>query len=225
MKILIPYYSRTGHTGNLAMVLKDELTKRGHDVTLEQIPVVKNRSKWRLTLPLLSTLPVLCFYLWVAPFRRWWLQRYPQAQQAIAELTYPDVSQFDCICLGGPKWLYIAFPIARYLQEVRGLAGKPVAVFATFCGPPLAVFEMEMLFSPMEQRIAKQHGTLIQTLAISSHYHEFFFFNEMEYVFRLVSRLAFKRSLSSYTLNSPWGKEEIRRFCDGISMAITHGKA
>lgn len=216
MNILIPYYSRTGHTESLALALADELTARGHSVSLEKISVANDRSKWRLTLPLLSTLPILPLYLWNGPFRRWWLQRYPQAQLAIQPLSYPDVSSFDCICIGGPKWLYVAYPVARYLQQVTGLAGKPVGAFATFCGPPLAIFELEMLFTPLRRRIESKGGSLKSTLAISSHFHEFFVFNEMEYVFRLISRIAFKKPLRSFTLDSPWGRQEVQRYCDEL---------
>ncbi|OGB24494.1 MAG: hypothetical protein A3I66_10825 [Burkholderiales bacterium RIFCSPLOWO2_02_FULL_57_36] len=216
MNILIPYYSRSGHTERLALTLAARLRSLGHCVALEKISVQSVRSKWRLALPLLSTLPVLPLYLWNTSFRRWWLQRYPQAQQSIQALSYPDVSSFDRICIGGPKWLYIAYPVARYLEQVQGLAGKPVGAFATFCGPPLAIFELEMLFTPLRQRIERKRAHLISTLAISSHFHEFFFFNEMEYVFRLISRLAFKKSLSSYMLESPWGEREVQLFCTAL---------
>ena len=184
---------------------------------LEKIAIEAERSKWRLALPLLSTLPILPLYLWVTRFRRWWLQRYPQAEQAIKPLAFPDVSGFDCICLGGPKWLYIAYPIARYLQQVKGLSGKQVGAFATFCGPPLEVFELEMLFSPIRQRIEKKGSTLIATMAVSSHFHEFFFFGEMEYVFRLISRVCFGRSLRSFTLDRPWGNRKYKIFAPGCS--------
>lgn len=219
MKILLAYYSRTGNTEKLTLRLKEEFIKRGHHVSLEKIEVMQSRSKWRLTLPLLTTLPVLPLYLWAAPFRRWWLQRYPQAQLPIQAPRHADVTEFDRICIGGPKWLYIAFPIARYLQQVTGLAGKRVGAFATFCGPPLPVFEMEMLFSPLQRRIQEKGAIMTTQLAISSHFHEFFFFHEMEYVFRLASKLHFKRSLSSFTIDSPWGQEEIKRFCDNLEEA------
>jgi hypothetical protein len=216
MRILIPYYSRSGHTEQLALALADTLRNRGHQVTLEKIRPQQKVSKWKLVPPLLSTLPVLPAYLWLTPFRRWWLQRYRQPQMAIAHPAFPDVSGFDCICLGGPKWLYIAYPLARYLQQVNGLEGRRIGAFATFCGPPLPVFELEMLFSPLQQRIAARGGSLRATLAISSGFHEFFFFNEMEYVFRLISRLVFRRPLASYALNSEWGQHEIAVFCDTL---------
>jgi hypothetical protein len=217
LNILLPYYSRSGHTEKLALVLCAQLRALGHTVTLEKIVVAHNRSKWHLALPLLSTLPVLPLYLWVRPFRLWWLKRYPQVKQPIEPLAYPDVSQFDCICLGGPKWLYISYPVARYLQQVQGFADKPVAVFATFCGPPLEIFELEMLFTPLREHIHKAGGYMIAQLAISSHFHEFFFFHEMEYVFRLISRLRFGQPLRSFGIDQAWGQKEIANFCTHLS--------
>lgn len=216
MRILIPYYSRSGHTERLALALADELRCRGHEVALEKIEAERRHGKWRLTLPLFSTLPVLPFYLWIAPFRRWWLKRYPQAEMPIKPLAYPDVSHFDRICIGGPKWLYIAYPVARYLRQVAGIEGKRIGAFATFCGPPLEVFELHMLFEPLRQRIAARQAELKTTLAISSHFHEFFFFHEMEYVFRLASRIRFRRSLRDFMLDSAWGQAELRRYCDQL---------
>jgi hypothetical protein len=221
LNILLPYYSRSGHTEKLALVLCAQLRSLGHTVTLEKIVVTHKRSKWHLALPLLSTLPVLPLYLWLRPFRHWWLKRYPQVEQPIAPLAYPDVSSFDCICLGGPKWLYISYPVARYLSQVQGLAGKPVAAFATFCGPPLEIFELNMLFGALHERIQKAGGHMVAQLAVSSHFHEFFFFREMEYVFRLVSRLRFAVSLRSFTLERPWAQQEIANFCAKLSRIKT----
>lgn len=216
MNILIAYHSRSGHTEQLAASIEEVLRSRGHVVSLEKIAVESTSNKWLLVPPLLSTLPILPLFLWVAPFRRWWLRRYRQAEQSIRPLSFPDVSAFDCVCIGGPKWLYIAYPVARYLNVVNGLSGKKIGAFATFCGPPLKVFELEMLFSPIRHRVQAGGGDLVATLAVSSHFHEFFLFREMEWVFRLVSRLFFRRSLRSFTLDSPWGQQEVRRFCDDL---------
>jgi hypothetical protein len=216
MKILLAYFSRTGNTERLALHLAEALRCRGHQVAVEKIQAEQTPGKWRLALPLLSTLPVLPLYLWLPSFRRWWHARYRQAEQSIHPLAYPDVSQFDAICIGGPKWLYISYPVARYLQQIQGIAGKRIGAFATFCGPPLPVFEMEMLFAPLQMRLQQRGASLDATLAISSQFHEFFFFREMEYVFRLVSRLRFKQSLHAFALESCWGNKQVQQFCDAL---------
>jgi hypothetical protein len=219
MKILLPYFSRSGHTERLALEIAARLQSLGHEVMTEKIVPVRECSKWRLALPLLGTLPVLPLYLLSSAFRHWWLARYRQPVQAIRPPAYPDVSPFDCICLGGPKWLYIAYPLARYLEEVRGIQGKPVAMFATFCGPPLEIFEIEMVFRPLSEKLVQRGAAPFAKLAISSGFHEFFFFHEMEYVFRLVSRMGFGRPLRSFSQDSEWGKQQIEEFCSRIDAA------
>lgn len=216
MRILVPYYSRSGFTHQLATTLAAELAARGHEVVLERIEAVQERNKWLLIPPLLPLLPFLPIYLLHAPFRNWWLNRYRQHEQDIKPLSHPDVSGYDMILLGGPKWLYVSFPVARYLKIVKGMEGKKVGAFATFCGPPLEVFEMEMLFRPLKDRINAKGASVIDILAISSNYHPFFFFGEMEGIFRWISKKAFNRPLSEFTLDSDWGKKEVKRFCDGI---------
>lgn len=218
-RILIPYYSRSGHTEKLAKTLAAELSNRGHHVELEKITVNKERNKWLLVPPLLPLLPFLPIYLLNTPFRNWWLKHYHQPEQAIQPLNYPDVSDFDLILLGSPKWLYISFPIARYLHVVKGLEGKKIGAFATFCGPPLEIFELEMLFRPLGDRIRAQGATLLDMLAISSQHHPFFFFGEMEAIFQWISNKAFHQPLNAFALESEWGRKEIRRFCDSIDHA------
>lgn len=217
MKILISFYSRSGHTEALACRLQQELQAQGHEVALEKIACTEETGKWQLVPPLWSAVPLVPLILWLPPFRRWWLRHYPQPEVAIEPLRHPDVSAFDCVLVGGPKWLYIAYPLARYLRTVDGLAGKPVGAFATFCGPPLKVFELEMLFSPIAHRLAERGTRLAASLAVSSHFHEFFFRGEMVGVFRLISRLRFGRSLRSFMLDSPWGRQEVAGFCAAMT--------
>lgn len=205
MKFLIVYYSRSGNTALLVNRLRENLQGAGHSVALEKISVGAKQNKWQLILPLWTALCVIPFYLQFAPVCRWWLKHYPQAEMPIQPLAYPDVSDFDCICIGTPKWLYLSYPVARYLHTVTGPAGKRVDGFATFCGPPLPNFELEMLFAPLAHRIRERGGEMVAQLAISSHFHEFFFFHEMEYVFRGLSHLFFRRPLREFTMESGWG--------------------
>lgn len=216
MHILVAYYSRTGHTQALAYRLRDELLVRGHTVSLERIRAVSEPGKWRLALPLWSSIALLPLCMLSARLRRWWLAHYPQSATAIHPLLHPDVSRFDAVCLGMPKWLYLPYPVARYLETVQGLEGKRVGAFATFCGPPLEVFEIELLFVPLAHRLRAKGARLAAQLAVSSHFHEFFVFHEMEQVFRLLSRIVFRRSLRSFMLGGAWAEAQVRAFCAAL---------
>jgi hypothetical protein len=166
-RALIVYYSRTEHTARLAETLAAELRRCGHEVVIEAIRVKRNWNKWLLPLPLLPLLPFLPLYLISARFRCVWHRFYFQPEQAIRPLAFADVSAFDLLLLGTPKWLYLSFPVARWLKEVRGLQGRRVAPFATFCGPPLKVFELEMLFDPLESRL-RARGAAVTPAAVEA---------------------------------------------------------
>ncbi len=198
-------------------MLAEELRQRGHEIEVEAIRAEREWSKWLLFIPLLPLLPALPLYLASGRFRRLWHRIYFQPQQAIRPLDYPDVSGFDLVLLGTPKWLYLSYPVARWLDSVSGLSGKRVACFATFCGPPLKVFEIEMLFEPLEARLKSRGAIPAGRLAISSDHHEYFFLGEMRSLFRWLSRKVFGRPLVDFTLDGEVGQAEVRRFCDRLS--------
>jgi flavodoxin len=216
LRILIVHYSRSGHTARLARVLADAIRQRGHAVDTEAIQVERDWNKWLLPIPLLPLLPVLPLYLMSACFRRLWHRIFYQPQQAIRPLAIPDVSGYDLVLLGTPKWLYLSYPVARWLDTVRGLDGRQVAPFATFCGPPLEVFELEMLFAPLAERLQARGASVVDRLAVSSGYHPYFFFGEMQALFRLISRKVCRRPLVDFTLDGEVGKKEVQRFCDSV---------
>lgn len=215
-RVLIAYYSRSGHTERVAQALAETLRRRGAEVDVETIRAVREWNKWLLPIPLLPLLPFLPIYLASTRFRKFWHRVYFQSEQAIRPLAHPDVSAYDLVLLGTPKWLYLAYPVARWIKMVRGLASKPVAPFATFCGPPLEVFELEMLFAPLADRLQARGATVVERLAVSSDYHPYFFFGEMRALFRFVSRKAFGRPLADFTLDGPVGRAEFERFCDAV---------
>lgn len=219
-RVLIACYSRSGHTARLAQALAERLRACGCAVDVETIRAVREWNKWLLPLPLLPLLPFLPIYLASARFRNLWHRVYFQPEQAIRPLAHPDVSAYDRVLLGTPKWLYLAYPVARWLKTVQGLDGKRVAPFATFCGPPLEVFELEMLFAPLADRLRTRGATVVDRLAISSDFHPYFFFGEMRALFRLISRKAFGRPLADFTLDGEVGRVEFERFCDAACAEV-----
>lgn len=219
-RILIVHYSRSGHTARLADVLAAEFVRRGASVAREEIRVVREWNRWLLPIPLLPLLPLLPLYLWSARFRRLWHAIYLQPEQAIRPLHHPDLSGFDCVLLGTPKWLDLSYPVARWLAQVRGLRGRRVAPFATFCGPPLKVFEIDMLFVPLATRLRRAGAQAGPQLAISSGYHPYFFFGEMERLFRWLSRRVFARPLADFTLDGPLGQEALAHYCDAVGRLL-----
>jgi len=212
MKVLLSYYSRTGHTERLARRIAEELKTRGHAVAVERIDVLEQKSRWNLLIRQVYQYPLVALSLLSSRFRRWWLKHYLQPEDDLRALAHPDVSGFDHVCIGGPKWCYISYPVARYLEQVRGLEHKKVSAFATFGGPPLEVFELELLFEPLRARIRGRGAALVATLGLSSNYHELSVLG----IFRWITRVKFGRPLESFTVDSDYGKQKIGAFCDTI---------
>lgn len=219
-RVLVVHYSRSGHTARLAKVLAEAMRGRGHDIITETIRAEHEWSKWLLPIPLLPLLPVLPLYLASGRFRRFWHRHYFQPQQIIASLDYADVSGFDMILLGTPKWLYLSYPVARWLDTVSGIEGRRVACFTTFCGPPLRIFEIEMLFEPLEGRLHALGAMPSGRLAISSDHHEYFLFGEMRSLFRWLSHKQFGRPLADFTLDGAVGRQELGRFCNELDNLL-----
>ncbi len=204
------YYTRTGHTGRLAELIMDELRVQGHEVAVERIEAKKRRNRWIILAQQIYTYPLIALALASDSFKEWWMLHYPQVEEDIRPLYHPDVSLFDFVCIGGPKWAEISYPLARYLAEVRGFANKQVAAFATFGGPPLPVFELEMAFRPISDRVESSGGKVVATLGLSSGYHELYVLPLM----KLASRWRFKKPLQWFHYQSEYGRERIREFCE-----------
>ncbi|MCD6584190.1 MAG: flavodoxin family protein [Desulfobacteraceae bacterium] len=216
MKILIACYSRTGFTEILADRIAEALIARGHMVKRDRIDVVNRKSCWHLLFRQIYQYPLVGLALINSSFRHWWLKNYHQPEEEICPHDYPDVSGFDHVCIGGPKWAYTSYPIARYFKQINGLGNKPVSAFATFGGPPLNVFELELIFTPVTLQIQKSGGKPVSTLGVSSNYHEL----PLIWIFRLVSWILFRRPLNSFTVDSDYGKQNLKAFCDKIDGSV-----
>ena len=121
MRVLIAYYSRTGYTETLAERIAEELKSRGHEIVLERIAVVRQKSRWSLLFRQIYQYPIVPLCLMSSSFRRWWLKHYIQPEDDVQPLAHADVSEFDRVCIGGPKWCFISYPVSRYLRLLKGL--------------------------------------------------------------------------------------------------------
>ncbi len=197
MNILLAYYSRNGHTQKITQALKAELELRGHNVELEIIrPTNMPTSSWALLARCLPGVPYILFSCFIFPLRR-----YIQPETKIAQLQYPNVARFDRVIVGSPKWMHLSFPIARYLKEVKGVDGKKVAGYSSFCGSPdQKRFEMYAYFYPFNDLVRSAGGEVIAQLGLSSVHTDILLLPTVW--FKAVCRIRFKRPLASYGLDS-----------------------
>ena len=112
MKILVAYFSNTGNTEKLAQAIHKELVRRGHAVEFEKIKPAIAYSWLREIARDFPRYPSIALALLSGAWMRHHIQTYNQVEEDIQALKYPDISEFNRICIGGPKWTQISFPVA-----------------------------------------------------------------------------------------------------------------
>ncbi len=133
----------------------------------------------------------------------WWFLRVIKSECIILPPKIKDVSEYDVICFGSPNWTRLSLPMARYLKEIQGLKYKNIGVFATTTLLPsiewyiLSLYLFDLTFS---RAIEEKGGRIIGNLILSS------FFKEG-------------------TINSEYGKKEVKNFCDKLETPIPSFKA
>ena len=214
MKMLVAYFSNTGYTEKLAIAIHEELARRGHEVEVEKIRPAIAYAWLREAARDVPRYPSIILSLFSNAWRRHHLRTYNQVEEDIQSLKYPDISEFDRICIGGPKWGQMSYPVARYLQTIRGIRGKNIGAFCTFGGPPLPVFEVELIFEPMRRLIERMGAHMVGQVCVSSAYHA----AGLMPLFRMLSRLSFRRPVTDFLLASEYGKNGVQNFCDEIEQ-------
>jgi len=212
VNILVAYFSKTGNTEKLAVAIGDELTRRGHSVVYETIKPSIAYPWFIEVIRDFPRYPFIALSLLSARYRERYLRKYHQVEEDIEALRYPDISSFDRVCIGGPKWAQISYPVARYLRIIQRIRGKKVGIFTTFGGPPLKVFELELIYRPMTMRIERMEANVIARVAVSSAYHA----AGIMPLFRFISRLHFSKPIESFTLKSEYARKGIMDFCEHI---------
>jgi hypothetical protein len=220
MKILIAYFSRTGNTEIMAREIEKILLQRGHTVSFEIIKPSIYYSILREALRDFPRVPAIALAIFLPVWRRHYFRTYNQVEEDIQALAYPNVSEFDIVCIGTPKWGHISYPVARYMQIVRGLRGKKTGVFATFAGPPLKIFEIELLFEPMKIFLTRMGSRVIATAGISTGFHEV----GLMPLFNLISKLRFRKPIKDFKIESEYGQKMIKDFCDSIENQKNKGE-
>ena len=126
MKILLPWFSRTGTTARVAAEARGCLERTGHDVT--EVPIVARR-----------TLP---YPLWLA------ISFFPRSRVRLRG-AYPDPLSFDACLLALPKWTFSCPPVNGYLARF-GPCLPPTALVVT-CGG----WDQDRYMDELERRLRK----------------------------------------------------------------------
>ncbi len=148
MKVLIVYYSRSGSTEKVANNLKEKLEKEGHDVDVERIEPVKERSFWG-----------------------WQLTRVFRSRCPIKEPRIKDVSEYNVVCMGSPNWTRLSLPVAEYIRKVKGIKHKKVGFFFTSALPEALeqfIFSGYLLNSTAQGEVEAKRARVVDMVTFSS---------------------------------------------------------
>lgn len=212
MKMLCAYFSRTGHTKMLMKEIVSRLEKRGHSIEWEKIKTSEKTSRFAELLKDLHNYPGVFASIFKKSWRNHLTDTYIQTEEDIQPLAVPDISRFDRIVIAGPKWARISYPVARYITSVQGLAGKKVGSVSTFGGPPLRVFEIELIEKSMNRLLEDAGAFAVAHLGISSAYHEL----GLMPLFRCISRIRFCKPVKYFSIGTGYANKEIDFFCDQL---------
>jgi hypothetical protein len=109
LRVLIAYYSWTGHTEKVATRIAENFAD--HDVSLRRIIPVRERG----------------YKVWLL------LSFLPGSRVPILPLDL-DLGQFDLLVLGCPKWNLSCPPFNEFIKGLGNQSGRRAALFTTFGG-------------------------------------------------------------------------------------------
>lgn len=110
MRVLVAYFSWTGNTRAVADEVVRQLSQH-HEVEVCRIEPQKQRG-----------------------YFRWLLLSFIPSSKVKIQPVVEDVSKYDVVVLGGPKWTFSCPPVNSYLSRLSGCEGKNGAIFITYGG-------------------------------------------------------------------------------------------
>jgi len=219
-KILIAYYSKTGGTEKLAVKIQNELEKRGNEIKIERIKLEKEPSPWIL---LILDFLIMFQFIFELIVKKESLQR-----MEIKPLLYPDVSEFNGICVMSPKWGSVSPPICKYLDKVKGIDNKNVGFAGVYYSPPVPFLETTMLFWQFNKMIKKRNGKMKAMIGVTTDFIEPSVKSYLcvAWIFNLICygkpfpKEWKKRSpyfiSNKFKAEPPYNEEAIEKFCDKL---------
>ena len=138
MRVLVIFFSWTGTTRKVAEALA-RLLRSEALVTVEEIQPVRSRTylEWLL----LSAIP---------------------SSKVRIKPAISDLSSYDIVFLGLPKWTLSCPPVNKYLESISNFEGKGIVPFMTYGG-----FDQLRFMAAIVSILRRKKMRMVATLAIS----------------------------------------------------------
>jgi len=136
-RLLIAYFSYMGNTRRIAQALSERLRK-SYDVEIVEIVPTRKRS----------------YLHWLA---------YSFVPDSETEIENPEreLSRYDVVLLGFPKWTFSCPPVNRYIRKLRSLSKPRFYLFMTYGG-----FDEQRFLNSMTGRLTKMGCNIVESLTI-----------------------------------------------------------
>jgi hypothetical protein len=91
----------------------------------------------------------------------WLLRSFLPNRRVPIKFTTTDLSPYDLIYLGFPKWTFSCPPVNQYLRTMKGCQGKRMALFMCHRG-----FDERRYLNHMIRRVSKRGALVVATLSV-----------------------------------------------------------
>jgi hypothetical protein len=136
-RLLIAYFSYTGDTRRIAQALSEKL-QQSYDVEIAEIVPTRKRS----------------YLHWLA------YSFVPDSEVEIENLE-TELSRYDVVLLGFPKWTFSCPPLNRYIRKLRSLSKPRFYLFMT-CGG----FDEQRFLNNMTCKLTKMGCSIVESLTV-----------------------------------------------------------
>jgi hypothetical protein len=136
-RLLIAYFSYTGNTRRIAQALSEKL-QQSYDVEIAEIVPTRKRS----------------YLHWLA------YSFVPDSEVEIENLE-TELSRYDVVLLGFPKWTFSCPPLNRYIRKLRSLSKPRFYLFMT-CGG----FDEQRFLNNMTCKLTKMDCSIVESLTV-----------------------------------------------------------
>jgi len=136
-RVLVCYYSFTGNTRLVARELQECLHGRYSVDIFEVVPERARR-----------------YVVWLV------YSFFPGSRVGIKDIQ-SDISVYDLVCLGTPKWTFSCPPLNEYIHKIIGYRGKRILLFVTYGG-----FREKAFVSRIVEALKKKGASQVSVLLI-----------------------------------------------------------
>lgn len=136
-RLLLAYFSYTGNTKRIAQALSERLQQSYHVEIVEIVPTHRRS------------------------YLHWLAYSFAPDSEVEIENKETELSSYDAVLLGFPKWTFSCPPLNRYVRRLRSLSKPRFYLFMT-CGG----FDEQRFLNSMTRKLTKMGCSVVESLTV-----------------------------------------------------------